>query len=181
MSNILYAKDFKDMPWENGGGTTREIYQIANESDKNKFYFRISIAQVNQSGPFSVFPGIDRFLMLLDGKGFILNFEDKSNVKLLNAFDSFEFEGEEKIQCELIDKNCIDFNVMTDRSWGQSNVNLAHLKMNQIKKYQPKHQTFLYLYQTSPKLIVLEPNDKYEFKASENVIVIEVEITKTSH
>ena len=70
---------------------------------------------------------------------------------------------------------------MTDRSWGQSNVNLAHLKMNQIKKYQPKHQTFLYLYQTSPKLIVLEPNDKYEFKASENVIVIEVEITKTSH
>lgn len=181
MSNILYAKDFKDTPWENGGGTTREIYRIAHESDSDKFYFRISIAQVHQSGPFSIFPNIDRFLMLLEGKGFILNFEDKTNAKLAMPFDSFEFEGEEKIHCELIDKNCIDFNVMTDRNWGQTTVNLAHLKMNQIKRYQPKHHTFLYLYQTSPKLIVLEPNDKYELKTTENVIVIEIELTKSSH
>ena len=181
MSNILYAKDFKDMPWENGGGTTREIYRISHESEPDKFYFRISIARVNQAGPFSVLPGIDRFLMLLEGKGFILNFEDKSNVKLAALYDSFEFEGEEKIQCELIDKNCIDFNVMTERNWGQSTVTLAHLKMNQIKKYQPTNQTFLYLYQTSPKLIVLEPNDKFELKAAENVMVIEIELTKANH
>ena len=144
MTNILYAKDFKEMPWENGGGITREIYRISHESDPTKFYFRISIAQVNQSGPFSVFPGVDRFLMLLDGKGFLLHFEDKSNVKLSTPFDSFEFEGEEKIQCELIDKS-VDFNVMTDRNWANSKVTLAHIKMNQIKKYQPTNQTFLYL------------------------------------
>ncbi|MBA2404480.1 MAG: HutD family protein [Bdellovibrionales bacterium] len=181
MSNILYAKDFKDMPWQNGGGTTRELYRISHESDPEKFYFRISVAQVHQSTPFSIMPGIDRFLMLLEGKGFVLHFEDKSNVKLATPFDSFEFEGEEKIQCELIDKNCIDFNVMTDRSWGQSTVTLSHLKMNQIKKYQPTSQTFLYLYQSSPKLVVLEPNDKYEIKATENVMVIEVALTKANH
>ena len=181
MSNILYAKDFKDMPWKNGGGSTRELFVIPHESESDKFYFRISIAQVNQAGPFSLYPGIDRFLMLLEGKGFILNFEDKSHVKLAAPFDSFEFEGEEKIQCELIDKNCLDFNIMTDRNWGQSSVNLTHLKMNQIKRYQPNNHTFLYLYQNSPKLIVLEPNEKFEFKATENVMVIEIDLAKSKH
>lgn len=181
MTNILYAKDFKDMPWKNGGGTTRELFRISHESEPDKFYFRISIAQVNQSSAFSVFPGIDRFLMLLEGKGFTLNFEDQSQVKLVNPFDSFEFEGEEKIQCELIDKNCLDFNVMTERGWGQSTVTLSQLKMNQIKRYQPNHQTFLYLHQTSPKLIVLAADERFEFKATENVVVVEVELARSNH
>lgn len=181
MPNILYAKDFKEMPWKNGKGTTRELFRIPNESEPEKFYFRMSVATVNQPSPFSVYPGMDRFLMLLEGKGFVLNFEDGANVKLVNPFDSFEFEGEEKIQCDLVDKGCVDFNVMTDRNWGHSTVNLFHLKMNQIKKYQPTNHTFLYLYQTSPKLVVLEPNDKFEFKASENVMIVEVELTKSNH
>jgi len=181
MTNILYAKDFKDMPWQNGGGTTRELFRIPHESEENKFYFRISVAHLNQSSLFSTYPGIDRFLMLLEGKGFMLHFEDKSHVKLASPFDSYEFEGEEKIQCELIDKNCLDFNVMTDRSWGHSTVNLTQLKMNQIKKYQPANHTYLYLYQASPKMVVLEPNDKFELKASENVVVVEVELIKKNH
>lgn len=181
MTSILYPKDFKEVPWKNGQGTTREIFRIAYDNEPDQFYFRISVASVSKSGPFSQFPGKDRFLMLLEGKGFRLSFEDQSEVVLANAFDSIEFEGEENIECHLIDKAAVDFNVMTQRGWGESSVTLSPLKMNQQKKYQPKNETYLYLYQTAPKLIIIAPGEVYEFKASENMVVIEVELKKIHH
>ena len=181
MTSILYPKDFKEVPWKNGQGMTREIYRIANAQDPEQFLFRISVATVGQSGPFSEFPGKDRFLMLLEGKGFRLTFDDNTDVVLANAFDSFEFEGEEKIECHLIDKACLDFNVMTQRGWGESSVTLSPLKMNQSKKYQPKNDLYLYLYQNTPKLIIIPAGETYECKASENMVVIEVELKKIHH
>lgn len=181
MATIFYPKDFKEMPWKNGLGSTKELFLIPHENETDKFYFRISVASVTQASSFSQFPGKDRFIMLLDGKGFRLTFEDHSEIILNSIFDSFEFEGEETPHCELIDKACLDFNVMTERGWGQSTVTLASLKMNQSKKYAPKSDTFLYLYQSSPKLIVLNAGETYDFKASENMTVIEIELTKFHH
>lgn len=181
MTSILYPKDFKEVPWKNGQGMTREIFRLPNPMEPEQFLFRISIASVTQSGPFSQYPGKDRFLMLLEGKGFRLNFDDQTEVVLANAFDSFEFEGEEHIECHLLDKACVDFNVMTQRGWAESLVTLSPLKMNQVKKYQAKNETYLYLYQSSPKLIIIAAGETYEHKASENMVVIEVELKKIHH
>lgn len=178
MPTIIYPKDFKEVPWKNGQGITREIYRIPHETNPELFYFRLSMAAVNHSAPFSLYPGMDRFLMLLEGKGFRLVFDDQTDAVLTAPFDSFEFEGEESIQCELLDKACSDFNVMTNRAYGHSTVSLSPLKMNQTKKYQAKTETFLFLYQTSPKLIVLSAGETYELKASENLMVVEIELTK---
>ena len=179
MPLIVYPKDFKEVPWKNGLGITREIFRIPHENDPNEFYFRLSMAAVNQSGPFSLYPGKDRFLMLLEGRGFRLRFDDHSEVVLAAPFDSTEFEGEDVIQCQLIDKASSDFNVMTDRNFGKSEVGLSALKMNQTKKYQPKTETYLFLYQTSPKLIILSAGEVYDLKASENMMVVEISLTRT--
>lgn len=181
MASILYPKDFKDMPWKNGLGSTTEIFRLSHENNPEEFYFRISAAPINESASFSLFPGKDRFLMLLEGKGLRLTFDDQSEIILKSQFDSFEFEGEESPSCELIQGPCLDFNVMTERHWGQSQVTLTSLKMNQIKKYCPKAETYLYLYQASPKLIILKANENYELKASEHMTVIEVELIKSQH
>ena len=178
MPTIVYPKDFKEVPWKNGQGITREIYRIPLEADAKEFYFRLSMAAVNQSGPFSLFPGKDRFLMLLEGKGFRLTFDDKSQVALTAPFDSMEFEGEEAVHCDLVDKASSDFNVMTDRNWGKSTITLSPLKFNQVKKYSPKADTYLFLYQTSPKLIILCAGETYDLKASENMMVVEITVTK---
>src|SRR5262245_35147508 len=57
---ILQRKDYVRMPWKNGGGTTEEI--LVHPA------FRLSLATVATSGPFSVFPGIDRVILQLSGK-----------------------------------------------------------------------------------------------------------------
>ena len=43
------------MPWRNGGGTTSEI--VVEPGPGGRFHFRLSIADVEASGPFSGFPG----------------------------------------------------------------------------------------------------------------------------
>ncbi|MGE3610392.1 MAG: HutD family protein [Bacteriovoracaceae bacterium] len=119
--------DFKLMPWKNGGGMTLELFKIPAFPD-NEIDLRISIAKVEQSGPFSIFNGINRHLFLLSGKGFKLTFSDKV-LFLKSPIDHITFQGEEKIDCELIDGPCEDFNVMINRNWGE-----AAIKIESIKK-----------------------------------------------
>ena len=68
---ILYARDRVVSPWKNGGGTTTEVAAFPPGAPLENFGWRVSIAQVARSGPFSLFPGIDRTLALLDRKSVV--------------------------------------------------------------------------------------------------------------
>ncbi|MBM7325185.1 HutD family protein, partial [Agrobacterium sp. S2] len=48
------------MPWKNGGGVTTEIIVHPAKASMADFDWRISMANVAQDGPFSIFPGVDR-------------------------------------------------------------------------------------------------------------------------
>ena len=50
-------------PWKNGGGTTQEIAGWPAGAGLDAFGWRVSIACIAASGPFSVFAGIDRSIM----------------------------------------------------------------------------------------------------------------------
>lgn len=123
------------MPWKNGGGMTTELFRLPDVNGED-FLLRLSIAQVASSGPFSVFPGIDRHLLILKGNGCILN-GDKT---LSMHSPTFSFPGELKINCELIDGAFNDFNVMLKRGWKQ-----ASLTRNKISSCSVKGQGFAYL------------------------------------
>jgi environmental stress-induced protein Ves len=56
-------------PWKNGGGITREIAAIPHGTSMADFTWRVSVAEIARSGPFSPFPGIDRQILLLTGAG----------------------------------------------------------------------------------------------------------------
>ncbi|PPS58274.1 hypothetical protein CRX72_12315 [Pantoea sp. BRM17] len=51
--------------WRNGGGETREI--VSFPPGAADFAWRASIATLDASGPFSLFPGVDRVITLLQG------------------------------------------------------------------------------------------------------------------
>ena len=51
-------------PWANGGGTTRTV--ALQSADDHAVDWRISIATLNGASRFSLFPGLDRTLLLLD-------------------------------------------------------------------------------------------------------------------
>lgn len=61
---------------------------------------RISIANIDQSGPFSSFPGIGRWFALINGAGVTLEFKDRSIV-LKPGDPGYCFDGEETVYCHL--------------------------------------------------------------------------------
>lgn len=112
------SENFVIMPWKNGGGTTTQLFILPGPAN---FNLRISIATVSQDGPFSLFPDIERNLLILTGNGCELKTENKV-IELTESSPSFVFQGEESISCSLLEGTFTDFNVMTARKWGKANV-----------------------------------------------------------
>ncbi len=104
--------DFVTMPWRNGKGQTVEL---ARAGPPENFVWRVSRAMVAEDGPFSLFPHIDRILVLLSGAGLVLRFADGFSRRLDQVFDDVRFAGDVKVDCTLIDGACEDLNFMVDR------------------------------------------------------------------
>jgi len=110
--------DHRVMPWKNGMGTTREIAidPPGTAMADAGFRWRLSIADVGQSGPFSAFPGIDRTIMVINGRGMVLTVAGEAPRRLDRCFEAFEFSGDRPADCQLIDGPVQDFNLMVNRT-----------------------------------------------------------------
>ncbi|MDQ0573059.1 environmental stress-induced protein Ves [Variovorax paradoxus] len=111
------------MPWKNGGGTTQQIASWPQGAALDSFGWRVSIATIAAAGPFSVFAGVDRSIMLLEGDGVRLFTHDG---RVDHALDvphrPFAFSGDEAIDCTLRGAASSDFNVMTRRGLWRADV-----------------------------------------------------------
>ncbi len=102
------------MPWRNGGGTTSEI--LAEPGPGGRFRFRLSVAEVASSGPFSDFGGYDRHILLLEGEGFTLRVDGSEPAVLDRPLVPFAFDGGRAARCELHGGSVRDLNLMVDRA-----------------------------------------------------------------
>jgi uncharacterized protein len=122
---ILRSSDYQRMPWKNGGGTTTEIWRAA--SPAGEMLWRLSIADVASDGPFSEFPGIDRWIMVISGKGMELRIDGLGTKRLDRPFEPLFFPGDAKTDCRLIDGSIRDFNFMVARSYGKGTLQVLRL------------------------------------------------------
>jgi hypothetical protein len=114
-------------PWKNGGGATREIACWPPGAGLGDFGWRVSIATIAASGPFSVFGGVERQIMLLDGDGVRLRSGDGRIDHVLDTPHApFAFTGDAPIDCALLGGPSSDFNVMARR--GQWRADLQVLR-----------------------------------------------------
>lgn len=106
-----------ETPWKNGGGTTCEVACWPAGAGLDGFDWRVSIATIAGSGPFSAYAGIDRTIMLLEGEGARLRSRDGSIDRQLDRpLAPFSFPGEAALDCELIGvAPSRDLNVMVRR------------------------------------------------------------------
>jgi environmental stress-induced protein Ves len=125
---VLRPSDYQRMPWKNGGGTTTEIWRAA--SPDGEMLWRLSIADVASDGPFSAFPGVDRFIMVIEGKGMELTVGGRPR-RLDDLFKPFAFSGDAKTDCRLIAGPIRDFNLMVARRYGHGDLRVSHLTPNQ--------------------------------------------------
>lgn len=122
---ILRSSDHQRMPWKNGGGTTTEIWKAASPAGET--FWRLSIADVASDGPFSEFPGIDRWIMVISGKGMELTIDGMGTQRLDRPFEALFFPGDAKTNCRLIDGPIRDFNFMIARSFGKGSLQVLKL------------------------------------------------------
>jgi environmental stress-induced protein Ves len=114
MTQLIQYASLRPTPWKNGGGSTTEIAVCPPGAGFDEFDWRISLATISQSGPFSSFPGIDRSLALVDGDGVLLDFGDERFV-LSPSEPLIEFPGEAAVHATVTGALTTDFNVMTRR------------------------------------------------------------------
>lgn len=111
-SQVIPANEYRRERWKNGLGWTREIIRVP-ESDA--WHWRLSIAEIERDAAFSVFPGVDRELVLVRGNGLRLRFGDGRCVTLEPPHGKLRFRGEDDVYGELVDGLTHDFNLMWRR------------------------------------------------------------------
>ena len=77
--------------WKNGRGSTLEI---ALSPAGEEFDWRLSIADLIESGPFSQFPGMQRILVLLEGPEVLVSHSENGKRHTLVVHQPYQFSGE---------------------------------------------------------------------------------------
>jgi environmental stress-induced protein Ves len=140
---ILRAAGYRVMPWKNGGGTTTEIVVSPDGAGLDDFDWRISMARVETSGPFSSFAGIDRTLSVLEGEGIVLDIAGRPPARLTGASAPLSFPGDVPTGATLIGGPITDLNVMTRR--GRISHTVERLSVSGDINIEPAGETTLVL------------------------------------
>lgn len=113
-TRLLRPADYRVMPWKNGLGTTTELLVEPSGAGLDAFTYRLSMADLRATGPFSTFPGVDRVLVQLEGEPMTLVHEggDSHRLELLVPY---RFAGELATEGRLTHPPARDFNVMVRR------------------------------------------------------------------
>lgn len=133
MTQLIQYASLRSAPWKNGGGSTTEIAISPAGATLDDFDWRVSLATIAQDGPFSVFPGIDRSLALVDGDGVLLDFGDERCV-LSPSEPLIEFAGEDTVHATVTGQHTTDFNVMTRRGQCRHRLEVLLVKGSQPLK-----------------------------------------------
>lgn len=111
---IIRKSSFATSPWKNGGGVTHEAIRVP--AGEGAFRWRVSVAEIRASGPFSDFAGYDRFMVLLRGAGVRLTFDGREHTELRNPGDLARFDGAASTSCALLGGECTDLNLIVAQS-----------------------------------------------------------------
>lgn len=105
---LVHLLDVPAQPWRNGGGVTRELLTSpAGES----WQLRISVAEIDADGPFSRYPGVERWFTVLQGQGVELTIDGAVH-RLTRGDMPLRFDGVAAAYARLIDGPTRDLNLM---------------------------------------------------------------------
>jgi len=110
----VHLADCPPQAWRNGGGRTHELLAWPQAAD---WQLRVSVADIDHSGPFSPFPDIERWFVVIDGAGVELALPD-GTVCVGRGDAPLRFDGEAAPACHLLQGPTRDLNFMHRRGSG---------------------------------------------------------------
>lgn len=118
--------DIRKMPvnlWRNGAGEAREICCFPPAT--RDFHWRASIASIAGNGEFSLFPGVERVITLLEG-GEVMLEGVNTFTHTLKRHQPFTFAGDSVVKATLSEgQMSMDLNIMTRRDRCKAKVRVA--------------------------------------------------------
>jgi len=103
---MIRADDVAPVPWKNGGGLTRDLRVDAPDGR-----WRISLADITRDGPFSDYPGVERWFAVVQGGGVELDFAG-TRYALRVGDEPLRFDGERGPGCRLLAGATRDLNLL---------------------------------------------------------------------
>jgi environmental stress-induced protein Ves len=98
-------------PWKNGLGLTKQLAIHPRSATAESFEWRLSIAQLTGTAPFSCFPGITRCLAVLEGV-LALQSEGRMVQRLTAQSPPLQFSGEAAVSGAIEGGPVLDLNLM---------------------------------------------------------------------
>ncbi len=108
LPTTVRAAEVATKAWRNGGGRTRELLTWPAGPD---WSFRLSLADIAADGPFSAFPGVQRWFAVIEGAGVILTLADGER-RVTPRSEPLCFDGAEAPECRLVEGATRDLNLM---------------------------------------------------------------------
>jgi uncharacterized protein len=138
---IVRQSSFKAIPWKNGGGMTHEAIRVPAAGES--FLWRVSVAHIDTSGPFSDFAGYRRSMVLLRGRGLTLKFGNGEHCVLQKIGESAQFDGALSTHCDLLNGPCVDLNFMVSTSL-QAEARVVRLEKSLSTQASPVGSTLIF-------------------------------------
>ncbi len=121
---IIQANSVMPQAWRNGGGQTRALKVWPQE--ESAWQMRISLADIERNGPFSVFEGAQRWFTVVEGTGVKLRFADEETL-MTGSSAPICFNGGAPPDCEMISGPTRDLNLMIRDGSGKMQIALDRL------------------------------------------------------
>ncbi len=118
--------------WKNGAGVTRTLASAGTDADAaSSFDWRVSIAEIEHSGPFSVFPGVDRIAVVLENGPLRLSASEGQGQivaprVLASQLAPTPYSGDTQLFADVAGAPIRCLNVMTRRGRASANVSLLN-------------------------------------------------------
>ena len=113
VGELVRSDGMRQMTWANGSGVTHEVAICPSGAGLAGFDWRISLADISVDGDFSSFVGVERVLVLIEGKGMNLTLD--GHTQPIEPFSPVHFAGESVASCTLPHGPTRDLNVMVRR------------------------------------------------------------------
>jgi environmental stress-induced protein Ves len=122
---LLRACNRSSAPWRNGRGVTREVAVWPPDAGPDGFDWRISTADLTAPAPFSVLPGVDRVVLMLDGAVEVVR---DGWVLRIPRGKTLSFAGESEVSARPISGTSRDLGVMTRRGRFEADLSVIRVR-----------------------------------------------------